>query len=74
MGDDPDQALLFHAVEAVLDLVLVSDEQRAAALKRDADLHAGEPTGPAVNNPADRTRNSAELKHEDVNGRKAAGI
>ena len=74
MDDDPDQALLLHAVKAVLDLVLVGPEQRAAALECDADLRARETAWPAVNNPADRARDSAEIEHEDVDGREAAAF
>jgi hypothetical protein len=48
---------------------LIGDEQRAAPLERDADLRPRETARPPVNNPADRTRDAAELKHEDMNGR-----
>ena len=62
----------FHSVEAVFDLVLISHEQRTTALQGDADLDARESARPTVNDPADRTRDAAGLKHEDVNGREAA--
>ena len=74
VDDNSDQALFLHAIKAVLDLILVRDQQRATPLERDADLHAREPSWPPVNNPADRTRDTAELKHEDMDGREAAGI
>ena len=73
-GNTLDDARPLQPVEAVRDLVLVGFEQRPAPLQGDADLRARETARPAVDNPADRTRDSAELKHEDVNGREAAVI
>ena len=64
-----DQALLFHAVEAVLNLVLVRHEQRTSAVEGDADLRAREPARPIPDEPPDRAGDAAELKHEDVDGR-----
>lgn len=69
-----DEPLFLHALQTVRDLVLIRHEQRATPLERDADLHARETPRPAVDNPADRTRDSAELKHKDVDGREAAAF
>jgi hypothetical protein len=63
--------LLLHEVETFLDLVLIGHKQRATPLECDFDLHTREPARPPVNNPADRTRDTAELKHEDVDRRVA---
>jgi hypothetical protein len=69
-----DQALLFHAVEAVLDLVLVRHEQRTSAVEGDADLDAGETARPTEDDPPDRAGHAAMFKDKVGDGREAAGI
>jgi hypothetical protein len=39
VDDAFDQALFFHPLQAISDLVLIRHEQRAAASERDADLN-----------------------------------
>jgi hypothetical protein len=72
--DTFDQALLFHALEAVLDLELVRHEQRISALEGDPDLNTGKPAGPTEDDPPDRASHAALFEDKDGNGRKAAGL
>lgn len=72
--DDFYQALFLHAVEAVLDLVLIRHEQRTAPLEGNADLDTREPARPILDDPPDRASHAAKLEDEDVDGREAAAL
>jgi hypothetical protein len=63
-----------QAFDTVSDLVLVRCEQRAPALKRDADLNTGEPSRPAQDDPPDRTGHAASCEHKVGDGRNAGFI
>lgn len=72
--DTFDQALLFHAVEAVLDLVLIRHEQRTSSVEGNADLDTGETARPTEDDPPHRADHAAVFKDKAGDGREAAGI
>ena len=62
-----DQALAFHAGEAILHLEFIRHEQRPAPRQGNADLRAGEPAAPAEHNLPHRPGDAAVFEDERGN-------
>ena len=61
------EALLFHLLETIGDLVFVRHQERPAALERDVNLDGRETSPPAKHDPPHGAANAATTKDEDGN-------
>ena len=68
---DFDDALLFELLKAIIDLVLIGDQQRPAAAKSDMHLSGGKTASPFLDQAADGAGDAAAPEYQVGNNRSA---